>query len=181
MRPDDLPSASELAQGKDHGQRIRYMGGCHCMLCRAAASRYECMRAAARKAGDWNGLISADRARKHLLRLSRSGVGRRSVAAACDVSQTVIFDVKSGRKKQIRARTERKILAVTRDAVGGNTIVKGDRTWRLIRRLLSEGFTKAELARRLGYASAAIQIHREQITARNAVRVERFYKRIMQL
>jgi hypothetical protein len=179
MRPDDLPSISELAQRKEHGTRLRYMGGCRCIPCRAANSRYETERAAARKAGDWNGLVSAAKARKHLAKLSQAGIGRRSVAAACDISLTVICEIKSGKKKQIRARTSRKILSVTREAIQDGTLIKGDRTWKLINRLLSEGFSKAELARRLGYKTPAIQIKPCRITARTARRVERFYRKIM--
>jgi len=39
--------------------------------------------------------------------------------------------------------------------------------------LLEEGFTKAEIARRMGYSSPAIQFRRTRITARNALRVQR--------
>ncbi len=181
MRPDDLPSAGELAEGKPHGTRIRYMGGCRCVPCRAANSRYECERQAARRAGDWNGLVPAGRALRHIRSLSRAGVGRRSVAAACDVAETVICEIRAGRKTRIRARTERRILSVTRAAVGGGAVIDARHTWVRIRRLLREGFTKAELARRLGYGSPALQINPSKVTARNAVRVRRFYNLIMEV
>ena len=58
-RPSTLRSAVELAAGKPHGTRIRYVGGCRCLPCRAANSRYESERQAARKLGDWNGLVDA--------------------------------------------------------------------------------------------------------------------------
>jgi hypothetical protein len=58
----------------------------------------------------WDGLVPAIRARKHLKALSRLGVGRRSVAQSCDVSETVIFAIKAGTKAKIRASTERRIL-----------------------------------------------------------------------
>jgi len=66
MRPHDLPF-TEYFQQLPCGTRAKYMGArCRCMLCRAANSRYETGRLAARKNGDWNGLVPADRARRHL-------------------------------------------------------------------------------------------------------------------
>jgi len=179
MRPDDLPSIEVLGGSKPHGTRLRYMAGCKCMLCRAANSRYETERAAARKNGDWNGLVSAVKARRHLLKLSRAGVGRRSVADSTDCSITVIQEIKKGRKSKIRARTERKILAVPAKVVTEAGLVDAEETWIRINRLLGEGFTKSELAHRLGYKMGALQIATVFITARNERRVQRFHDQIM--
>lgn len=106
-----LRPAAELAADKPHGTRLRYIGGCKCFQCRRANSDYERDRKAARLAGDWNGFVPADRARAHLMSLSRSGVGKRAVQAASDVCMTVLQDIRTGKKAQIRARTERRILA----------------------------------------------------------------------
>lgn len=180
MRPSDLPPVAELAADKPHGNRIRYMSGCKCMLCRAANSRYETDRARARRAGDWNGLVPADRARRHLRKLAGAGVGKRSVAEAGDVPVSIIDGIRSGRKRQIRARTERSILSVTREALAAGQLVDARPTWVRIRRLLREGFTRAELARRLGYRSPALQFRRDTIRLMSAVKIERFYNRIME-
>lgn len=40
-----------------HGTRHRYLGGCRCLPCRAANSRYSCERAAAQRAGDCRGFV----------------------------------------------------------------------------------------------------------------------------
>jgi hypothetical protein len=175
MKPHDLPTADRLACAT----RAKYMAGCRCLPCRAANSRYECERAVARKAGDWNGLVPAVVARAHLVKLSRRGVGRRAVAAASDVSHTILQDIRSGKKTQIRQRTERRILAVTADALSDRALVPAGRTHALIANLLDEGFTKKEIARRLGYLSPALQLNRTTITAKNAARVERFYRLLM--
>jgi len=175
-----LRSSAELAETSPHGDRLKYMAGCRCLQCRAANSNYETSRAAARKAGDWNGLVSAKRARAHILKLSRAGVGRRSLAEAADVGETVIVEVRSGKKRQIRKRTETRILAVTAEAVAGGALVPASRTWLLINRLIKyEGFTRAEIARRLGYRRPALQLGREFVTAKTAVAVERLYRRLM--
>lgn len=179
MRPPTMPTAAALAAAHPHGTRIRYVAGCRCVPCRAANSRYESLRLRERRNGDWNGLVPADRARKHLRALSRAGVGRRSISEACDVGTTVICQIRSGAKTQIRARTERKILSVSKDAYAAGARVPAASTWVRIRRLLREGFTRGELAVRLGRQKRALQICRRRVLARTAMEVERFYERTM--
>jgi transcriptional regulator with XRE-family HTH domain len=179
MRPSHLKSAAILSADKPHGTRVKYMGGCKCMLCRAANSRYQTEREAAKKAGDWNGIVEAKRARRHLQRLSLQGVGRRAVADACDVGLTILSEIRTGKRLRIRRRTERAILGVTADAVSGGALVDADPTWKQINKLLEEGFTRAEIARRLGLDSPRIQFNRFEVTARTKMRVDRFYRTIM--
>ena len=80
------------------------------------------------------------------------------------------------RKRQIRARTERKILAVSRAQASDRSCVPAARTWKLIGELLDEGYTKSRLARRLGYVVPALQFNRERVTVRNATRVQRLHR-----
>lgn len=129
----------------------------------------------------WNGLVDAAPARKHLLALRAAGVGRRSVQDACDVTDTVLFQVVTGRKKRIRAETLRRILGVTPEARAPGALVKARPTWRLVRELLREGFTQTELARRLGSKAKvpALQIRRKWITVETAAKVERLYRIVM--
>lgn len=168
-----------LAAAKPHSTRVKYLGGCRCLPCRAANARYEGRRIRARLSGDWNGIVSAGRARRHLLALSRSGVGRRTVADISGVPQSIVHQIKLGRRRRIRARTERRIFLVNSRAMNQARLVPADRTWRMISRLLDEGFSKAEIARRLGYRSPALQLRRKRVTARTALRIERFYRRYM--
>lgn len=176
--PKDLKSASELAVNHPHGTRIKYKGGCRCLPCKSVNSRYESERRQARKNKQWNGLVSAEAARRHILELSASGIGYKTVADASGAAPSIVFKIRSGEKKQIRAESERKILSVTKDAVCGKTIISAQKTWRQIRWLLSEGFTKSELARRLGYKNRALQVGKERVTAANAMKVEKFYNQI---
>ena len=167
------------AESFSHGTRGRYVKGCRCEPCTIANRVYARERYRARRLkGDWNGLVSAEDARRHLLRLSRAGVGIRSVQAASDVSRTILVEVKQGRRTQIRRRTERRILAVDSTAIADGTIVDARRTWRLIDELLGEGFTKAELARRLGFKRPVLQLRTDRILARNALRVRRLYNQV---
>jgi hypothetical protein len=149
------------------------------MLCRAANSRYETERALARKNGDWNGIVSAEPLRCYLRQLSSRGVGYKTVASAADVSKTVLAAVLSGSKRNVRARTLRRCMEVTPDAIADKALVKAGRAWAQLNQLLEEGFTKAELARRIGKKKPALQLGKTRMTAINASRVERLYRTVM--
>jgi len=166
----------EIAGLKTHGTRARYMAGCKCLLCRAANSRYETERLRARRNGDWNGIVPASKARKQLIKLSKQQVGRRSVSEITGISDSILHLIKQGKRKNIRARTEKLILNVDHNAVSAAAIIPAGPTWKKINWLLGEGFTKKELARRLGFRSPAIQFRKDRITMKTAVKVERFYE-----
>lgn len=178
-RPSDLRSAAELAADKPHGTRMRYLGGCKCMQCRAANSRYSCWREAERREGRCGGLVSAARARRHILKLAERGIGYKSVAKNARVARTIVFEIRSGTRERIRESTERKILSVGDSAARAATVIPAGPTWKKIAELLEEGFTKSSLAERLGYKSPAIQFDRDVITAKNARKVDRLYRMLM--
>ncbi len=155
------------------------MAGCRCLPCRCANARYETERNRARKSGDWRGLVDARRARRHIAALSRHGVGYKTVADCADVSRTIVAKIKRGERKRIRANTERRILEVGPRLLPDSALVPGAGTRRLIARLLEEGYSKASLARALGYKTPALQIaHREQVTVRTRARVLALYRKL---
>lgn len=168
----------ELGARRPHGDRLRYMAGCRCDACRGANTAYERARAQARKAGDWNGLVSADKARAHIERLKASGVGRRQISDASGVAQSIVHKVYTGARTQIRALSERAILAVTREAAADHLIVSATATWRLLDELIASGYTKALLARELGFKMGAIQIKRTTCTLRTEYRVQLLHARL---
>lgn len=173
-----LKRIADLAEGRPCGDRLRYMAGCRCAECRRANTEYEKARYKARKAGDWNGLVSAEPARAHLAELSRLGVGRRAVQAAADLSGSVLLAIIHGHKTQIRMRTERAILAVTTACASDHALIDAGPTWLLIDELLHLGYSKAFLAGQLGYANPALQFNRQQVTVRNAYEVQRLHERL---
>lgn len=173
-----LRPVQELAASREHGDRLRYMAGCKCFDCRKANSNYETTRAVARENGDWNGLVSADRARAHLVALQRAGVGRRAISTAAGVAFSVVHEVRIGRKKMIRARTEKKLLAVTKAARAEGALVSAKRTWRLIEELVDEGYTRGFLAKQLGYEHQGLQFGKARVTGRIARDVERLHVRL---
>lgn len=126
----------------------------------------------------WNGLVDAGPARAHLRALSRRGVGRRAVAAACDVSPTILEEVKLERKQLIRKRTAERILAVDVRAVADHGLVSARPTWALLERLRREGYTAAQLCRLLGFRSGGLQFRRGKVLARTALRVEKLYREL---
>jgi hypothetical protein len=161
------------AHKRPHGTRARYIGGCKCMLCRAANSRYNTQRDAARRAGEpADILVSSDAARAHLARLSAAGVGYKSVGAAGSVAISVLAEIRQGRRPQIRRSTERKILAVDEGAVAGNGLVPAGPTWKILDGLIADGYTKTQLAKWCGW-KASIQLNRQRITAASAAKVRR--------
>ena len=124
-------------------------------------------------------LVSARRARAHLRALSAAGVGYKSVAAAADVSKTVLRMVLSGERRQIRHDAERRILAVTADAVADSAPVDARATWRLLEDLLARGFTRTRLARELGQRGPGLQVGRERVLARTELAVRRMHARLV--
>lgn len=173
-----LRPASELGANKPHGDRLRYMAGCRCTECRRANTQYAIAREAARKAGDWNGFVSADRARAHLEVLSAADIGRRQVADAAGVAQVIVAAIRRGERTKIRARTERAILSVTPAAAADCARIDAAPTWKLIDDLLATGYTKKRIALELGYTTPAIQFRKDKVLARNAYAVQRLHERL---
>ena len=134
----------------EHGTRARYVAArCRCDDCRRANREYA-HRAALRVArGGADPLVLADAARAHLLELAKADVGRRAVAAASDVSATVLQGVQSGRKAQIRRSTETRILAVDTSARSDYSRVPAGPTKAALKKLRTLGVTKTTISERL--------------------------------
>lgn len=127
----------------------------------------------------WDGIVPVDAARRHLLRLRSRGVGYKAVASACDVASSVLMHVLDG-SRPIRASTERKILAVTEDAIADGALVKAKGMNRNISWLRSQGFTLAALAALLGYArGGSLQLGKNRMArAETVARVARLVRRV---
>lgn len=137
-------------------------GGC-CLRCR-------------KQLGDQ--LVDAAPARAHLFALSAAGVGKRAVAAACDVPRSQLAKLKSGARTKIRRSTLRRILSVDASAVSDHGMVDAAETWRLLNQLLQLGFTKQQVARRLGSVAKtpSLQVKRDQVLAKTAQRVAKVHR-----
>ena len=123
----------------------------------------------------WNGLVDAAPAREHLLKLSSEGVGYKAVADACDVGRTTLQKVLQGTKTQIRAKSLKKILAVDSSAAADHALVPAEPTWKIIKKLLEDGFTKGDISKRIGNKTAALQIKKDFVLAKTAYRIKKLY------
>lgn len=176
MRPTDLRAASSFTD-RPHGTRLRYISGCKCVPCRAANSRYETARARARFYGDRRGLVSAKRVRTHIEKLSAAGVGYKHVAKVAGMSPTTLWSYKTGKRTKLRAHHAKRILAVKAGQVAAGSRVASGPTLERLHWLREEGFTNAEVARRLGLKRPALQfLNSPTITRRVADRLERLYR-----
>lgn len=153
------------------------------------------------RAAVWNGLVPADRVRRHLLELRAKGVGYKAVAAACDVHPTRLNDIIRGVKKWVRAQKERRILAVDEGARADGSQVPAARSFAILDELHGKGFTWAQLSRELGFktpTAAATLRHqkacagslrtgtwhrtsheKDEVLASTALRIEKLYRRFL--
>lgn len=125
-------------------------------------------------------LVPIDAARAHLKALSDKGVGKRSVQAASDVGLAIIAAILRGTRRHIRRSTERRLLAVDVGALADGTLVDARPTWKLIRAMLRDGYTRGELAEALGSQKPALQLGRKRLLASTALKVERLHRAYLQ-
>jgi hypothetical protein len=168
---------------RQHGHYLTYLRqSCRCRPCLDAWAAYSRERRRKRALGEYSH-VSAEPSRRHILRLSRAGVGEKSLAAASGVGRSAIRRIRCGAQLTVTPRTESRLLAVTKEAYGDGANLPAGPTLRLIERLLKEGFTKVELAKRISPRTSvkpALNIGKSgRVKARTAMQVERFYNRLM--
>lgn len=174
-----------MVQGREgsdmpaHGTRPRYRTGCRCVACRAANARFRQRCRLARRGGGGDRLVSSERSREHLRRLSSAGVGRIAVAEASTLGESTLKDIRTGKRPLIRQSTEALILSVDRNAARKGAQVDAARAWAQINELLAEGFNRAHLALRLGMRTPKLQFRRSRMTQANVDRVDAFYRMVM--
>jgi hypothetical protein len=123
-------------------------------------------------------LVPAGRVRRRLRTLSKRGIGYKTAADACGASRTIFAGILNGTRKRVRRSVELKILALDEDAMADGAHVDAKPTWRLIDSLVRRGWSKAELARRLGRKREAIQFRTSRVTVRTAHDVEVLYRKL---
>lgn len=165
-----------------HGKRSMYRLGCRCDDCRAANTKYERNRAQVKAAGaPPNAIVSAETARAHLLALSSEGVGRVRISELSGVAESRVHGIRKGTIERIHENTEAALLAVHKEVPTDWTLVASTAARAMVAELREEGFTSAELARRLGYNEGhRFRITTKLITKQTEDRITAFYKMIME-
>jgi hypothetical protein len=121
--------------------------------------------------------VSAAAARLHLQHLAVLGIGIRQVSRMTGVAASVVRAVRNGRTETLRASTSARLLATPPQPAPG-ALVAATRSWRCIDSLEREGYTRRELAARLGLHSQQLQLAPRRIRASTASRLHQLYTRL---
>jgi hypothetical protein len=159
---------------RQHGDRSTYLRGCRCFACREANRLY-----AIKQRTGATSLVRATRARHHLQNLARQGVGSQAAADAADVARFTIRRIRSGKSKKITRQSERRILALTKDAVADRGLIDRRSVDQMLLELIEAGFTPRQLALNFGYTNPVLQFNGQRVQARTKMKVEKFYNRVM--
>lgn len=155
---------------REHGTHAKYaIERCRCDPCREAQRAYNRnrVRQLSRPDGVWCPYVDAGPVREHIIWLRSCGVGIKTVAKLTGVSHGTLSKLMYGDparamapSKRIRPATAEKVMAVMpHDAAGGQKVPAGP-TWCLLEDLIGRGWSRAELARRLGNQGPGLQIRR---------------------
>lgn len=180
-------------QRREHGTRVCYVfglegsdrrNGCRCEPCTVANRVEVAKRSRAILYGQWQPFVDAEPVRQHVEALRAAGLGRRTIARRAGVSEGVIEQLlygKAGRQRSARVRPEtaKAILAVRADpaALAGGALVDATGTQRRLQALVALGWSRMQLAARLGMAVQNFRpmMAARQVTAGKARDVARLY------
>lgn len=174
---------------RPHGTHAKYaVERCRCDDCRRAQREYNRnrVRQLSRPDGVWRPYVDAARAREHVAWLRTCGVGLKTVARLSGVAHGTLSKLMYGDaargmvpSRRIRPATEAKVLAVMPHDAAGAQKVPAAPTWRLLDELIGRGWSRAELARRLGQQGPGLQVSRTSVRASTARKVERLHAQLI--
>lgn len=128
----------------------------------------------------FNGLVSADRVRVHLLALRRKRIGKIAIAEASGVSALLIGHVMDGRAVHMRADTERRLLEVDESCRLDGSLVPAAKSRGIVKRLFDRGFTHANIAGLLRMNTPCVQIGDTRfVEARTQSKLERLWRKVV--
>ena len=163
---------------KEHGTRSRYKQGCKCDDCRRANRDYVRHRTRENIWGRTNKIIDAYPARRHLFELEGKGIGLRVIAEITGCSRSYLQDVRRGVREKMREQTLARILEVGEDAKADGHLVDAKPAWRLINKLIKQGWTRGKIALMLGNKTPYLQLGKKKITARTEYDVQKLYRKL---
>lgn len=152
MKRDFNEVNRRILETKPCGSYAKYIAGHrYCAECRAAGLEYLRLRRLERKVGNFQGLVSAAKTRRHLQALTEEGCGTRLIADLAFVSRTLIMQILRGKKK-IKAASERSILAIKSKDITANdgALIDSAKTKEILAELRDGGYTWEQLSAWLG-------------------------------
>jgi hypothetical protein len=120
-------------------------------------------------------LVTCAEVQAYLLGLQAKGIGLQRAAKLAGLSPDVVRVIRNGERRRVRRRTADKLLAL-RPVKAFGVCVPAWPTWRLIRLLLNEGYTRKALAGKLGLSSLRLSAQNERVTLETALKVQALYK-----
>lgn len=152
-----------------HGDRQTYVSDhCRCVDCRAANAAYQNRRSRLAAYGrPVTDLTDARPIQEHIEQLRSQGMGYQRVAEVAGLASETVALVAAGGRRQLRARTARRILAVQLDLADG-ALIDGSGTRRRLQALAAVGWTWADIGRHIGWGTPMVQ---ELATGTGTVRV----------
>lgn len=168
-----------------HGTRTGYVKGCRCEDCTRANRVRERESARRLAAGEpTTTRVDPGRTREHLKSLIAKGAKQKEISGASGMQRGAISRILSGKAKYVIAESEKRLCALTLEdtqaAAGVATVVDAEAAWKLLDDMIARGWPKTWIAKELGSnsATAALQLQRDVITARNAAKVEDLARRL---
>lgn len=144
----------------DHGTYARYtVGRCRCDDCRRANREYERVRVRRRLAEKYGTVepvyVDAAEVRAHVHALMAAGMGYRLIGDTAGISYSIVsrllrYDA-SRPGRRLHRDTAAKLLAV-QPSIADGRLVSAEATGRKVRALVALGYSRADLARRIGVA-----------------------------
>jgi hypothetical protein len=157
-----------------HGTHRGYRGGCRCRACATAQTHY--VQALRRRPEQ----LDATPAREYLQQLAAHGIGTKQAALLSGVPRSTLWRIRHGRTTRLAPTRLAAILGI-RSVPALGALTKAWPTRRLLRWFRLEGFSDAEVARRLGYRSLQLRFASAYCTVRNAARVRALHRKVAQL
>lgn len=166
-----IAKLKRAAESLPCGKRAKFIAGCRCEACHEANRVYMRALYRRRKAGDLNPIVSAAPARAHIRKLSKQGVGNRSIADIVGIQVRRISAIRNGTRKKLRKKTVDAILSIDKTAATGRALIDATDTWKLLDELVERGYSKAQLGRWLH--NTDLQVAKDRVTADLAARVKK--------
>ena len=166
---------------RPHGTRQRFSQGCKCDPCRQAWNAYNWSRIKARRAGDWRGSVSIEKAKHHIATLGN----HKAIARIAGIHETVIHRIVNDRVTGIYKSTEDAILSVTKREVDElwplladeGSFLPAKPIKKMVADLRKSGFTDSELGRKVNLKSGLRVLGKKYVRAYNARRIEQIYRK----